>query len=121
MTGVQTCALPIYQALAAVGEILGTTLRVSDFAARYRGEEFPILLPDTDRTGAQDAAEKLRAAIERTEIATVGSLTGSFGTATMPDDATDVELLIRRADRALYLAKARGRNRVETAAQAQGG
>jgi diguanylate cyclase (GGDEF)-like protein len=103
------------KALAAVAEILATTLRVSDFAARYGGEEFLILLPDTDGPGARDAAEKLRQAIERTEIDTVGSLTGSFGIATMPDDATDVEQLIRRTDRALYLAKAGGRNRVETA------
>ena len=51
---------------------LTATLRASDFAARYGGEEFLVLLPDTDRAGAFEVAEKLRRAIERTEISSVG-------------------------------------------------
>jgi len=103
------------RALAAVGQILSSTLRASDFAARYGGEEFLILLPDTNRAAAQDVAEKLRLAIAGAEISGVGSLTASFGIAALPDDASEAEQLIRKADRALYAAKAAGRNRVETA------
>jgi diguanylate cyclase (GGDEF)-like protein len=106
------------KALAAVGQALTATLRGSDFAARYGGEEFLALLPDTDRTGAFEVAEKLRRAIERTEITGVGTITASFGIAALPDDAGEPEYLLRKADRALYAAKARGRNRVELAAGA---
>ncbi len=103
------------KALAAVGQILSATLRASDFAARYGGEEFLVLLPDTDRAAARDVAEKLRTAIATAEIANVGSLTASFGVAGLPEDAGESESLIRKADRALYAAKAAGRNRVQTA------
>jgi diguanylate cyclase (GGDEF)-like protein len=102
-------------ALAAVGQILSSTLRASDFAARYGGEEFLVLLPDTDRVKACDVAEKLRVAIAGAEISNVGSLTASFGVATLPDDAGEPDQLIRKADRALYAAKAAGRNRVKPA------
>jgi diguanylate cyclase (GGDEF)-like protein len=102
-------------ALATVGHILSSTLRASDFAARYGGEEFLVLLPDTDRATAREVAEKLRRAIASAEISNVGSLTASFGVAAVPDDAGEPEQLIRKADRALYAAKAAGRNRVETA------
>jgi diguanylate cyclase (GGDEF)-like protein len=104
------------KALAAVGQILISTLRTSDFAARYGGEEFLVLLPDTHAAAARDVAEKLRVAIEGADIAQIGPLTASFGVAAIPDDASDAEQMIRKADRALYAAKAGGRNRVETAA-----
>lgn len=103
------------QALAAVAQILTGSLRASDFAARYGGEEFLILLPDTDRLGARTIAEKLRGQIERADLSPVASLTGSFGIAVLPDDASDLGRLVRKADRALYAAKAGGRNRVELA------
>ena len=108
------------QALAAVAQILTSGLRASDFAARYGGEEFLILLPDTDRFGARNIAEKLRVQIERADLSPVASLTGSFGIAILPDDANDVGRLLRKADRALYAAKAGGRNRVELAAPTSG-
>jgi diguanylate cyclase (GGDEF)-like protein len=101
--------------LAVVGQILISTVRASDFAARYGGEEFLILLPDADREMARDVAEKLRIAIAETENFECGSLTASFGVAALPDDASDAEQLMRKADRALYAAKADGRNRVKTA------
>jgi diguanylate cyclase (GGDEF)-like protein len=103
------------KALAAIGQILGSTLRASDFAARYGGEEFLVLLPDTDRPTAEHVAEKLRLAIAASDISSIGSLTASFGVAALPEDAAETEQLIRKADRALYAAKAAGRNRVETA------
>jgi diguanylate cyclase (GGDEF)-like protein len=103
------------QALAVVGQVLAASIRASDFAARYGGKEFLVLLPDTDRTGAVEVAEKIRHAIERAEIPVIGTLTGSLGVAALPDDAVAPDELIRKADRALYAAKARGRNRVEAA------
>jgi diguanylate cyclase (GGDEF)-like protein len=101
------------EVLATVGQLLTQSLRTSDFAARYGGEEFLLLLPDTDRNGAVILAEKLRKSIEQADFARMATVTGSFGVAVLPDDAGEVEQLIREADRALYRAKARGRNRVE--------
>jgi diguanylate cyclase (GGDEF)-like protein len=105
------------KALAAVGQILSSTLRGSDFAARYGGEEFLVLLPDTDRSAARDVAEKLRVAIECADIPHIAPLTASFGVAAIPTDASEGEHMIRKADRALYAAKAGGRNRVEVVGQ----
>jgi diguanylate cyclase (GGDEF)-like protein len=104
------------KALAAVGHIVSSTLRASDFAARYGGEEFLVLLPDTDRSVAAGVAEKLRLAIEGAEISHLGTLTASFGVAAIPQDTGETNQLIRTADRALYVAKANGRNQVQTAA-----
>jgi diguanylate cyclase (GGDEF)-like protein len=108
------------QALAAIGQVLAAGVRASDFAARYGGEEFLLLLPDTDRAGAVEVAEKLRRTMERSELREIGSLTASFGIASIPEDAVEPEQLLRKADRALYAAKARGRNRVEVADPAGG-
>jgi diguanylate cyclase (GGDEF)-like protein len=103
-------------ALSAVGECLREHLRESDFAARIGGEEFLILAPDTDVEGARVLAEKLRDAMGREDVAPLlEPLTASFGVAVMPFNATSGEALVRRADRACYLAKERGRNRVEVA------
>jgi diguanylate cyclase (GGDEF)-like protein len=101
------------KALALVGRIISSTIRTSDFAARFGGEEFLILLPDTDREGAMIAAEKLRAEIERSEVPGVGAtLAASIGLAILPGDAVESGDLLRKADRALYTAKESGRNRV---------
>src|SRR5581483_6891427 len=104
------------QALAVVGQVLTAALRASDFAARYGGEEFLVLLPETSRDGALTLAEKLRAAIEQAVVPGVGGLSASLGVAVYPEDAIETDQLVRQADRALYLAKNRGRNRVESAA-----
>jgi diguanylate cyclase (GGDEF)-like protein len=109
------------KALATIGQVLTATLRASDFAARYGGEEFLLLLPDTDRKGSMDVAEKLRRAIERTNMPDIGVLTGSLGVACLPEDAVDPDALLRKADRALYAAKAHGRNRVEACEPAGAG
>lgn len=100
--------------LAGVGEALTATLRGSDFGGRYGGEEFLLLLPGTDQSGALAVAEKLRTAIEALEFQQLElRVSASFGIATYPLDALDADALIRMADRALYAAKAKGRNRVE--------
>jgi diguanylate cyclase (GGDEF)-like protein len=100
--------------LAAVGEAVNFTIRASDFAGRNGGEEFLAILPDTTIDGARVVAEKLRMAIRATEVSGLDRpVTASFGLATFPVDAVDAESLIRVADRALYLAKHNGRDRVE--------
>jgi diguanylate cyclase (GGDEF)-like protein len=102
------------EVLAAVGVALATIVRDSDFVGRYGGEEFVMLLPDTGREAAVGVCERMRAAISE-----IGLLDGdrivsaSFGVAVFPEDAPDAARLIRNADRALYRAKANGRNRVE--------
>jgi diguanylate cyclase (GGDEF)-like protein len=106
------------QALAAASTALRSSLRESDLAGRYGGEEFLILLPDTALNGAIVLAEKLREAVALTIVPGVDrSITASFGVASFPDEAPDGEMLVRMADRALYGAKARGRNCVVTSVE----
>jgi diguanylate cyclase (GGDEF)-like protein len=100
--------------LAAVGAVLAETVRASDFVGRNGGEEFIVLLPDTDTDAALVVAEKIRAAISDISVTGVArAITASLGVATMPHHASDGDQLVRAADRALYLAKTNGRNRVE--------
>jgi diguanylate cyclase (GGDEF)-like protein len=102
------------EVLAAVGSTLESSCRESDFVGRAGGEEFLILLPDTDARGAQGVAENIRLAIEAITIASVGQpITASIGIAVLPEHAGDATTLLRHADRALYTAKKNGRNRVE--------
>ena len=104
------------EALAGVGAALRAALRDSDFAGRNGGEEFVVLLPNTDITGAVFAAEKIRAAITEIVLPGAGSIvTASVGVAVYPDHATNSERLERLADAALYVAKRTGRDRVEIA------
>jgi diguanylate cyclase (GGDEF)-like protein len=84
------------------------------FVGRYGGEEFIMLLPDADRETVVKVAERVRTAIA--DISVLGgdsTVTASFGVAIFPEDAPDAARLLRNADRALYRAKANGRNRVE--------
>ncbi len=91
-------------------------LRRNDTLGRLGGEEFVIVLPETDRTAAAAAAERVRAAIAAESIP-IGSssvtLTLSAGCAELAPDDVAFEPLLRRADAALYAAKRAGRNRVE--------
>lgn len=103
--------------LVAVGARLRSVIREQDFAGRYGGEEFIVLLPDTDLAESGVVAEKIRAAIESIEVDPVRrAITISIGVAGIPDHGTDAATVARCADRALYAAKAAGRNRVEVAA-----
>ena len=109
------------EALAAVGATLAACIRSSDFVGRYGGEEFLLLMADTDSNGAKVLAEKVRSAVAQIEVSGVDrTLTASLGVASLPNDAVDPETLIRQADRALYSAKAQGRNRVEVVNQDEG-
>ena len=107
------------EVLAAVGALMRSELRGSDFAGRSGGEEFVVMLPDTDRAGALRVAEHLRQAMHSLSFPGVQrAITASFGVAAYPDDALDGETLMRLADRALYVAKQSGRDRVEATSSA---
>lgn len=103
--------------LKRLAQVILDSIRAVDLPARVGGEEFAVLLPETDKAGALLVAEKLRAAIAATEFSGGGTTpivhqTMSFGVATFPDDAAEQDELMERADQALYQAKARGRNTV---------
>ena len=103
-------------ALRLISRVLREELRSVDTAARYGGEEFAVILPQAGLDGALLVAERLRSRIEDTDIPVVGHVTASFGVATFPNHASSRDLLVTTADRALYLAKRTGRNRVCSAA-----
>jgi diguanylate cyclase (GGDEF)-like protein len=101
------------EVLAAVGVAFRNVIRESDFVGRYGGEEFLILLPSTDTTGAVQVGEAVRAAISAIRVPSIEqSITASAGVAVLPNDAGDALTLFRAADRALYAAKNAGRNQV---------
>ncbi len=105
------------QALASVGAAIRSVLRESDYAGRVGGEEFAIMLPNTALDGAIEVAEKIRAAIAAINLAGADvRISASVGIAGYPDHATGTERLERLADSALYVAKRRGRDRIEIAA-----
>ncbi len=107
------------EVLAAAGVAFRSVVRDSDFVARYGGEEFLLLLPATDELGAVRVAEAARNAIASINLPRVEqAITASVGVAILPADAGDPVSLFRAADRALYVAKNNGRNRVETASPA---
>ena len=97
----------------------GSLLRAADQVFRYGGEEFIVLLSNTDAQGAVDVAERLRLAVEELAIgheysSTAPIVTLSLGTATLnPPDTSPTDLL-KRADEALYAAKEAGRNRTHS-------
>lgn len=99
--------------LQQVTSIVSPANRNSDFFARYGGEEFIILTPETNLEGAMIHAERLRKDIDTFEFDTVGHISSSFGVSEFNREADSAGSLLRRADKALYLAKERGRNRVE--------
>ncbi len=103
------------EVLAAAGVALRKVLRASDFAGRYGGEEFLLLLPATDKRAALLVAENVRSSIAAITVPEVDRITASVGVAVLPDDAADAVTLFRSADRALYSAKSNGRDRVEAA------
>jgi diguanylate cyclase (GGDEF)-like protein/PAS domain S-box-containing protein len=104
-------------ALMALSRAARAELRAADVLGRLGGEEFAILLPDTDLNGALVVAERVRAAVESASVKDeegegIG-VTISVGVAQMQADES-IEALLKRADLALYAAKDRGRNRVSS-------
>ena len=109
------------QSLKLLADTLRSRLRTQDHAGRLGGEEFLIVLPNTQASGARELAEQLRQSIEQTRFLTRDgrplTLTISIGLCCLePGAELDSQQAIRRADQALYLAKQNGRNRVEMAA-----
>ena len=100
-------------ALAAIGRVLVTECRAIDTPARVGGEEFAVLLPSTEATAALITANRLRAAISQITDDDGRPLTISFGVAEHPADGATASDLIAAADRALYAAKAGGRDRAQ--------
>ena len=102
-------------ALKHTVRLIGDLLRGVDALGRFGGEEFMVLMPNTDFTGAADAAKHMRVALTRTKLEFQGSvipLSASFGAAVLGRNERP-EDLVRRADAAMYEAKRLGRNRVE--------
>jgi len=97
--------------LKHVAEITNNTIRESDIFIRLGGEEFMIVLPNTNITGAVEIAERVRKALEENEHPVAGKQTASFGVAEKIKDDIFNDLY-KRADKAVYLAKESGRNRV---------
>lgn len=101
------------EAIKALARLLKTVCRSGDLVARYGGEEFVVLCADCDNASAARRAEQLRKTLSQTPISMLDgrSVTASFGvTEIQPGDTA--ETMLRRADRALLMAKAEGRNRV---------
>ena len=98
--------------IQGVADTIRATCREIDIAARYGGDEFVVILPETDLPGAIHVAERLRMSIEETDVGTVGQITASVGVANYPVNATSKEGLIHVADQALYVAKNGGRNQI---------
>ncbi|RZL35334.1 MAG: diguanylate cyclase [Rubrivivax sp.] len=99
--------------LRHLAQVLQSSVRVTDVAARFGGEEFAVLLPElAGPLDAVMAAEKIRTAIEAAAFPHVGKVTASIGVSLASPDDADVRPLIDRADAALYDAKRGGRNAV---------
>ncbi|MGA2851091.1 MAG: GGDEF domain-containing protein [Terracidiphilus sp.] len=103
-------------ALKAVADIFLANIRSEDIACRYGGEEFTIILPDIGAAAAWERAESLRLAVTNLRVPleqeVYGDFTVSIGVALYPNDGEAADLLLRRADQALYRAKRLGRNQV---------
>jgi diguanylate cyclase (GGDEF)-like protein len=99
--------------LRDVSRLIKENVREIDLVARYGGEEFSLILPETDKKGAMFVAERIRKKIEENIFKAYDEklkVTVSTGLAVYPEDAADMEALIEKADKALYVAKSSGKN-----------
>ncbi|PSL13073.1 PAS domain S-box-containing protein/diguanylate cyclase (GGDEF)-like protein [Marinobacterium halophilum] len=101
------------QVLRQLADLMQENTRITDFPGRWGGEEFMILCPNTDLSGAHKLAENLRHRIEQIRFPVIGQRTCSFGVATLRPGDHKGDLL-KRVDDALYRAKENGRNQVIT-------
>jgi diguanylate cyclase (GGDEF)-like protein len=103
-------------ALRALSHALAKAVRPGDIACRYGGEEFVFVLPGTSLDDARARAEAIRLAVQNLTVSLhgrlIGPLTMSFGVTVAPDQADTAEALVANADRAMYIAKQQGRNRI---------
>jgi diguanylate cyclase (GGDEF)-like protein len=100
--------------LKQVGELIVNRIRRIDLAARIGGDEFVIICPETEKPAARLVAERLRHGIQKLQDGSENpaAITASIGIASFPDDGDLPDEILQRADRALYEAKALGKNRV---------
>ena len=98
--------------LTVFARLLETSIRSIDIVGRWGGEEFLILCPNTDRNGCKLLAKNLRILIEEQDFPTAGPQTASFGISSYKQ-GDKAEMVIERADKAMYQAKANGRNQIE--------
>ena len=97
--------------LVELSTLIKNTIREEDVICRYGGEEFIIILPETDTAGAFYLAERVRKAVDLTPFFTDNNISFSAGTASYPACAQDITSLIRVADKALYEAKFTGKGK----------
>src|SRR5215469_3037786 len=105
--------------LARVGRILEQKCRHSNVVARYGGDEFIVLMPETSLDQAQKLSERLRSALAGDALLSQRKVTGSCGVASFPVHGATIEELIREADQAMYHSKTAGGNRVSSPSESR--
>lgn len=103
--------------LIEFASILRTSIRAVDIVGRWGGEEFIVISPHTSLEGMTSLANKLRKKIKEHNFPAIGNKTASFGVTSYRGKKDSVEKIIQRADKALYIAKKNGRDRVEQSAK----
>lgn len=108
--------------LCQFSQLLKKVCRTTDLISRYGGEEFVIICPSATIEGATTVAERIRSSVEEAcflggKHQPLGKVTVSVGIASYPQDGSDPEIILKRADEALYFSKRAGRNRVSLASQ----
>jgi diguanylate cyclase (GGDEF)-like protein len=107
------------KALVEAAAVIRHSARETDMIARYGGDEFALLLPDTGSDGAVAVGERIRERVAAHRFleseGLLVRLTASVGVATLPDIATSVDGLVRAADMAMYRVKGRGKNGIDVA------
>jgi len=99
-------------AIKHIANVLKRNVRDVDTVGRFGGEEFVVLLPETDMVSARMVADRICHAIREKPVEGVGTITASLGLASFPHDAQEGEKLFELVDQAMFLAKRRGRNQV---------
>jgi len=106
--------------LKLIAESIMNSVRTMDIVSRFGGDEFIVILPETDATLAAQIAERMRSEVERLAVPPRGGVerggktaTVSIGIACYPSHGDTIEVLLEQVDKALYLAKMQGKNRIE--------
>jgi diguanylate cyclase (GGDEF)-like protein len=99
-------------ALKSVASFVSSRIRKSDSLGRWGGDEFLIVTPETDLKGAIDMAAKLQQGLREFELPEIGELSISIGVSSKKENDSSYDDILRRADKALYESKARGKNTV---------